>query len=73
MSKADFAFKLAEVLGLPTENMRRGSVAEVNLVARRAKDMRMDSSSFEKVFEVELPKLTQEIEFLKEAYPYEAR
>jgi dTDP-4-dehydrorhamnose reductase len=72
MSKADFAFKLAEVLGLPIENMSRGGVAEVNLVARRAKDMRMDSSVFEKVFEVELPKLTQEIESLKGAYPYEA-
>ena len=73
MSKADFAFKLAEVLGLPTEKMSRGGVGEVKLVARRAKDMRMDVTSFEKVFEVELPKLTQEIESLKGVYPYEAR
>jgi dTDP-4-dehydrorhamnose reductase len=73
MSKADFAFKLAEVLGLSTGNMSRGGVATAKLTANRAKDMRMDSSSFEKVFRVELPTLMQEIESLKGAYPYEAR
>jgi dTDP-4-dehydrorhamnose reductase len=71
MSKADFAFKLAEVLGLPTGKMSRGGVGTAKLTANRAKDMRMDSSSFEKVFRVELPTLKQEIESLKGAYPCE--
>jgi len=69
MSKADFAFKLAEVLDLPTGKMSRGSVEGSKLVANRAKDMRMDSSNFEKFFKVELPKLTQELQSLKETYP----
>jgi dTDP-4-dehydrorhamnose reductase len=73
MSKADFAFTLAEVLGLPTQNMSRGSVAGSRLVANRAKDMRMNSSSFENFFNVKLPTLRQEIEFLKGIYSDEAR
>jgi dTDP-4-dehydrorhamnose reductase len=73
MSKASFAFMLAEVLGLPTKNMSRGGVGTVKLVANRAKDMRMDSSKFENSFHVELPTLTQEIESLKGTYPNESR
>jgi dTDP-4-dehydrorhamnose reductase len=68
MSKADFAFYLAKVLGLPTGKMSRGGVGTAKLTANRAKDMRMDSSNFEKVFEVKLPTLRQEIESLKGIY-----
>ena len=53
--------------------MSRGGVGTAKLTANRAKDMRMDSSSFEKVFRVELPTLKQEIESLKGAYPCEVR
>ena len=49
--------------------MSKGGIDTVKLTAKRAKDMRMDSSSFEKVFEVELPTLKQEIESFKDAYP----
>ena len=73
MSKAEFAFYLAKVLGLPVKKMTKGGIGTVNLTANRAKDMRMDSSSFEEVFEVELPTLRQEIETLKGTYSYEAR
>jgi dTDP-4-dehydrorhamnose reductase len=73
MSKADFAFNLAEVLGLSAKNMTRGGVDKANLTAKRAKDMRMDSSRFEKEFGVELPTLKQEIQSLKSIYSYEAR
>jgi len=69
VSKADFAFKLAEVLGYSTGKMSRGGVGTAKLTANRAKDMRMDISSFEKVFKVELPTLMQEIESLKGVYP----
>ena len=68
MSKADFAFKLADILDLPTKNMSRGGVGKVKLAACRAKDMRMDSSNFEKIFRVELPRLEQEIQSMQEAY-----
>ena len=73
MSKADFAFNLAEVLGLSAKNMTRGGVDKAKLVAKRAKDMRMDSSLFEKEYGVELPTLKQEIQSLKSIYSYEAR
>jgi dTDP-4-dehydrorhamnose reductase len=72
MSKADFAFMLAAVLDLPTENMSRGNVDMVKLVACRAKDMRMNSSEFEKAYKIELPSLTHEIQSMKGAYPCEA-
>jgi dTDP-4-dehydrorhamnose reductase len=73
MSKARFAFTLAEVLGLPATNMSGGGVGTIKLVANRAKDMRMDSSKFESSFKVQLPTLTQEIESLKGIYPNEPR
>jgi dTDP-4-dehydrorhamnose reductase len=73
MSKADFAFTLAGVLGLSTKNMSRGGVEKVDLTACRAKDMRMDSSRFEKVFKVELPTLIQEIQSLKRPCSHDAK
>ncbi len=68
MSKADFAFKLAKVLGLTTKKMSRGRVDMARLAATRAKDMRMDSSLFENVFGVKLPKLEKEIQLMEEVY-----
>lgn len=72
MSKADFAFLLAETLNLPTAPMRRGSSAELKLSASRPKDMRMDSTRFENTFGVELPTLAAEINSMKASYDHEA-
>jgi len=68
MSKADFAFTLAETLKLPTNHMSRGISDKVKLTAYRPKDMRMDSSRFERTFGVELPTLIEEIQSAKVAY-----
>jgi len=73
MSKADFAFTLAGVLGLPTKHMSRGAADKTNLTAYRPKDMCMDSSHFEKVFGVRLPTLQEEIKSMKGVYADEAR
>lgn len=73
MSKADFAFTLAEALKLPINHMSRGISDKVKLTAYRPKDMRMDSSRFEHTFGVELPTLKEEIQAAKGAYAYEAR
>ena len=73
MSKADFAFTLAEVLDLPTKQMSRGTSDKVRLTAYRPKDMCMDSSRFEDVCGVELPTLREEIHSMKTAYIREAR
>lgn len=73
MSKAHFAFMLAEVLDLPTKSMFRGTSASIKLLAYRPKDMCMDVSHFEEVFEVVLPTLTEEIYSMKKAYAHETR
>ena len=61
MSKADFAFVLADALDLPTGSMQRDTSENFNFNAYRPKDMRMDSTYFEKVFNVCLPTLREEI------------
>ncbi len=68
MSKADFAFILAEVLGLSNKNMTRGTSDKIRLTAYRPKDMCMDSSYFEKIFDVRLPTLLEEIKSMKDVY-----
>lgn len=72
MSKADFAFTLAEVLDLPVNHMRRGKSDEVKLTAYRPKDMRMDSTRFEEAFGIQLPTLREEIQSMRAAYVQKA-
>ncbi|MDX2346818.1 MAG: SDR family oxidoreductase [Legionella sp.] len=61
MSKADFAFNLASALNLNTAFMARDLSDTINFSAYRPKDMCMDSSCFEKAFNVSLPTLQEEI------------
>lgn len=61
MSKADFALVLAEHLGLDAGAMKRGSVADMSLMAYRPRDMRMNVTRFEQAFSVTLPDLKDEI------------
>lgn len=68
MSKADFAFILAEVLGLSNKNMTRGTSDKVNFTAYRPKNMCMNLSYFEKIFDVRLPTLQEEIKSMKDVY-----
>lgn len=64
-SKADFAFMLAEELNLPTHSMKRELSDVLQLDAYRPKDMSMDSSCFERVFDVGLPFLREEIKSMR--------
>lgn len=68
MSKADFAFAVADALGLPTRTMRRGASTTAERTAYRPKDMRMDSSHFQDVFGVSLPSLEEEVRSLQEGH-----
>jgi dTDP-4-dehydrorhamnose reductase len=68
MSKAEFCFTLAEVLGLPATSLVRTDSSTAGLRATRPKDMRMDCSSFSRFFGVELPTLRLEIESMKGFY-----
>jgi dTDP-4-dehydrorhamnose reductase len=65
MSKAEFAFALAEGLNLSTESMERDTSDKIKFTAYRPKDMCMDSSYFEKMFGVCLPTLAEEIKSLE--------
>lgn len=73
MSKADFAYALADAIDLPTQSMKRGVSTQFPHKAYRPKDMRMDSSKFENIFGVKLPDLLEEIHSMKVAYAYKAR
>jgi len=69
MSKAAFAFALADVMALPTNHMTRSiSTASPALDAYRPKDMRMDSSLFERTMGLQLPTLINQIHSLRSDY-----
>ncbi len=63
LSKADFAFAFAEALGLSSERFSRTTAHQSGLLKTwRPKNMCMDSSHFEAIFNVRLPTLQSEIE-----------
>lgn len=67
MSKHEFALHVARTLSLSTQGIRPVLVEELNLTARRPKDMRMDVTLFEHTFGIRLPELESEIALLKNA------
>ena len=62
MSKADFAFALADCLKLPTGNMSRIQAEQATFLrAYRPKQMNMDSTKFESTLNIKLPHFYDEI------------
>jgi dTDP-4-dehydrorhamnose reductase len=68
LSKAEFCYSLARVLGLPTATMTHANSPTAALKAYRPKDMRMNCVRFEKTFGVQLPTLAREIESMTRYY-----
>lgn len=69
MSKAAFAFALADAMGLPATRITRTvSTASPALDAYRPKDMRMDCSLFERTMGLQLPTLIDQIHSLRSDY-----
>jgi dTDP-4-dehydrorhamnose reductase len=69
MSKADFAFALADIMALPTKHITRTvSTSSPALDAYRPKDMRMDSSLFERTMGLQLPTLIDQLHSLRSDY-----
>ena len=71
LSKADFAFAFAKEMDfdLQSLNMTRTSIAQASfLKTYRPKDMRLDCSKFERVFDVSLPLLRDEIKLAAKEY-----
>ena len=73
MTKADFAFILAELLGLPTRSMKRSVSDNANFIAYRPKDMTMNSEKFEKLYNIEFPRMKEEIHSIQADYINETR
>jgi dTDP-4-dehydrorhamnose reductase len=68
MSKAQFCYAIADLLGLPTTSMTRTALSAAALRAHRPRDMRMICDRFERSFGVTLPTLEQEIASMEEYY-----
>jgi len=61
LSKAEFGLKLANRLGLPCDCVTVGSVTTAKMLARRPKNMIMNSKLFEHTFGCDLPRIDDEI------------
>lgn len=68
LSKADFAFTFARVVGLAEIRMSRTRVGDAKLTAWRPKDMRMDCSKIERTLDIALPRLEDEIALAAKDY-----
>ena len=68
ISKAGFAMALARALGLPTENIRLGTSADVVLKARRPIDMTLQVARLEAAFNLQCPYMLNEIELTAKEY-----
>lgn len=67
LSKADFAFKVAEVFGYSGDLINSVSIETANLNAPRPKNMSMDSTRIEKALGVKLPSVHDGIKALHSA------
>jgi dTDP-4-dehydrorhamnose reductase len=68
MSKADFCYALANVLGLSVAAVTRTQSHTLKRPAYRPKDMRMNCGRFERQFDMQLPTLQSEIESVRNDY-----
>jgi dTDP-4-dehydrorhamnose reductase len=74
LTKADFVYFFAEVLGVTTSNVSRCSYKEYNFTVPRPSDMRMNSKRFEAIYtQGNLPTLEDEIISIKGDYCNEIR
>ena len=69
MNKAEFAIHFVKSLDLTIANMKRSKVSNVKFLnAYRPKNMMMDLTKFEQTFNVKLPSLREEIEFVAKQF-----
>lgn len=69
MSKAEFAFKFAQLVNLNTINLKVTSIDNrTDLKATRPKNMRMDLTLFEESFNWQFPNLVSEIQSVSKEY-----
>lgn len=68
ISKADFAFGVAETLGLPTQTMQRSTLRATTGHVRRPFNMLMDCARLEAALGIRMPEIKLEIRSLEDQY-----
>lgn len=68
ISKADFAFMLAQALNLDVSCMTRGSIKNAKLRTPRPSDMRLDVTSLEMAFGLQMPYMKEQLLMAADEY-----
>ena len=68
MSKTEFALYFCECLNLNSANIIGNPQNKVNLIAKRPKDMRLNSKKLEKDLGIQFKNLKDEIKSIKDDY-----
>ena len=68
MSKSDFALAFLNLIGVSSEHAKIGCLENIDLLARRPRDMRMNVARFESQFGFSLPTMQEEIAAVAKYY-----
>ena len=68
MTKYDFAIKLCQALNLNEKIIKRSRLADLKSVVKRSRKQTLDSSFYEKLFKIELPKVDEAVKLIAQNY-----
>ena len=68
VSKFDFGIKLCRALNLNEKLIRSANLADLNSIVKRSRNQTLDSSFYEKLFKIELPKIDEVVNLLAKNY-----
>ena len=68
VSKFDFGIKLCRALNLNEKLIRSANLADLNSSVKRSRNQTLDSSYYEKLFKIELPKIDEVVNLLANNY-----
>ena len=68
MTKYDFAIKLCQALNLNEKIIKGTRLADFKSVVKRARKQTLDSSFYEKLFKIELPKVDEAVNLIAQNY-----
>lgn len=68
MTKYDFAIKLCKALNLNEKIIKSTRLANFNSAVKRSRNQTLDSSFYEKLFKIELPKVDETINLIAQNY-----
>ena len=68
ISKYDFGIKLCRVLNLNEKIIKRSKLADFKSIVKRSRNETLDSSFYEKLFKIELPKIDEAVNLIAQNY-----